>query len=275
MAGLPSWRETTPVRYTGAGKWGTGVNPVHSKREGYEGRNLAPGVYDPPDTGLVETDDYGYMSEDNFPYVLPSETDLSFMQEHPNLGDPSIRGRADMPAWGYGAFPIPEGTAKRRLRQGMNPREIYTNVRPAAHGGDGWENKRTGDVLDSRTADVSQLFVQTSERQRDAVQSNARAQARGTDDPRSEIPSRIPGMRLKIYSGGERHDDMTPREQSYSVRPFLYRTAGTGPRAWMAPNEMYVSEPIERILPPDTDEQLTSENTIAGSDFYSEDDWYG
>jgi hypothetical protein len=87
--------------------------------------------------------------------------------------------------------------------------------------------------------------------QRHKTQNNQRATMRGTDDSREEIQSRIAPMKLKIYSEGERHYDMTPRDMDDIPRPFWYRTAGTGRNLEMLPNEMVVISPLQRTPPPD------------------------
>lgn len=271
MARLPSWRDQLPQSYTGARKWGTGINPIHAQRQGYEGRNLAPpGTYEPVSTGLVN-ESFGYTDEDMTVYE-----DLGWMNQHPNLGDPSIRGKQDqMPPWGYGPTAGPQGAGKRAIRQGMNPRESHPNQVQSGSAAAGWLNKITGAVLDSVVSDESQLYVDTSMVQRDKVQTNERAVARGTDDARHEIPSRIPGMKVLVYSGDYRHDEMRPKEQTFGYRPWRYRTAATGPREWMLPNEMYVSEPLRRELPVDVDQGIN--DTQAGSDTGEYDyveDWY-
>jgi hypothetical protein len=269
MARLPSWRDQLQQSYVGSRKWGTGINPIHRQKQGYEGRNLAPGSYEPVNTGLVN-EYYGFTDED----MAASYQDLGWMKQHPNLGDPSIRGHVDMPSWGYGPTAGPQGAGKRALRQGMNPRESHPNQVQSGSSAAGWLNKITGAVLDSVTSDDSQLYVQTSMTQRDQTRVNDRAVNRGTDDARHGIPSRIPGMKVLVYSGDYRHDEMTPKEQTFGYRPWRYRTAGTGPREWMLPNEMYVSEPLRRELPVDVDQGIN--DTQAGNDAIDDyvEGWY-
>jgi hypothetical protein len=275
MARLPSWRDQLQQSYVGARKWGTGVNSVHSQYTGYEGRNIAPGNYEPANAELV-AEHYGFTQEDLD--AVEVTTDIQWMGAHPNLDDPSIRGKQDqMPSWGYGKTPGPQGAGKRSIRQAMNPRESTVNQIQSGSGAAGWINKLFGSVLDSTTSDESQLYVQTSMVQRDKVQTNERAVMRGTDDPRHEIPSRITGMKIKVYSGDYRHDDMQPKEQAFGYRAWRYRTAGMDPRTreLIQSNEMYVSEPIRRDLPTDVNvgiAEIETGNDVADYDYTQ--DWY-
>jgi len=84
-----------------------------------------------------------------------------------------------------------------------------------------------------------------------AGRNNATAVGRGTDDPRANIMTRLTGMKIKPWSTGERLQDMYPRQQDTMIRPFWYRTAGTGDPADMQSNDMYVSLPIQREPPSD------------------------
>lgn len=266
MARLSSWRDQLPQSYAGAQKWGTGINPIHARRDGNESRNNAPTTYDPPETGLVPVD-FGYVDESYVPGM-----DLTFMETHPNLSDPSNRGTSDMVPWGIGNSPIPQGNMTRIRKRGMSGREVQPNVIPNGPAGEGWENKNRGPVLDSNTADDSQLFVQTSMRQRDQIRNNGAAVSRGTDVPRETIGSRIVGMRLKTYSGGYRHVDMEPKAQDYRTRPWKYRGAGTGDVSWMTANEFQSVEPITREIPPDV-YQGPSENAVS-DESYTDEEWY-
>jgi hypothetical protein len=116
---------------------------------------------------------------------------------------------------------------------------------------EGWLNKPQGTPADSKPSDDNQLIIQTSMTQRYRTRTNAGALARNTDEPRSDIPSKVTGQRIKVYSGGERHYDMLPKEQDAMVRPFWYRTAGTGRADDMVPNTMYSISALQRIPPPD------------------------
>lgn len=266
-----SWRESLPQSYSGARKWGTGINPIHGKRGGYEGRNLAPGNEVMPDNGVI-TEDYGYMPEDiGDGYGV----DFSYMDAHPNLNDPKTqRAQTRMPSWGYGDMPTPQGTRKRIVREGMSYKEGHTDIQPRGTAGEGWRNKLSGAVNDANVADESQLFVQTSMRQRDLAKNNNLAQMRGTDDARAEIPSRIVGVRTPVYSGGQRHEDMYPFQQDYRVRPFRYRRVGTGPENWMEVNAENPVTPRQRSVPADVDTGGYETDVITDDGYDEQESWY-
>lgn len=262
MARLPSWRDQVEQDYTGARKWGTGVNPIHARRGGYEGRNIRPHNYEPEDPGFEVGETYAY---EDWSYTddIPSNVDHSFLMEHPNLSDPSVRGQAEYPSWNE------NGWRKRATYQAVDPREGKTWQAQWGNAADGWRNKETGEVLNSTVADDTQLWRQTSFQQRDQTRHNEAAQFRGTDDARSGIVSRIPGMRVKSWSGETRHAEMEPKSQDYHTRPWRYRGVGTGPRDWMLVNEMYVSEPIQRQVPADVDQGGVEIDMTSGG-FYDE-----
>jgi hypothetical protein len=268
MARLPNWRDQAPQKYVGARKWGDGVSPIHGKRGGFEDRNRNPGLDIPPDTGLVSLD-FGYTEED---YI--TGVDLSFMDAHPNWNDPSIRGRSDMPSWGMGRNPVPGGTGKRVRKQGMSYREGVPQAVPSGTVGEGWTNKESGEVLESRTSDDGQLFVRTSRVQLNQAKTNTAATVRGTDDPRAGITTRLTGMKIKNYSGGIRHEDMTPREQDYRPRPWRYRGAGTGPEAWMDANAWQTTTPVTRSIPADVDQGREENDLGTDTPDYGETDWF-
>jgi hypothetical protein len=121
--------------------------------------------------------------------------------------------------------------------------------------GEGWVNKFAGGVADSTVADPAQYEMQTSMTQRDKVRAGSQRGAGSASEYDAPIGSWRPtwGMRIKPWSGGRRHWDMTPRRQDQMVRPFWYRTAGTGYREWMAANEAfnYQHDPLQRQPVPD------------------------
>lgn len=270
MARLPSWRDQLPQSYAGARKWGTGVNPIHAKREGYEGRNIAPGNITQPDPGLITEFEFG---EDDGLYV--GVVDLTFMEAHPNWGDPKThRTVTNMPAYGPGSAPTPQGTRKRIRMEGMSYKEGHTNAQPAGPAGEGWENKVHGVELDARTSDQRQYEIQTSMAQRDLPRENVNAQLRGTDDARESIAPRHVGMKVKSYSGGQRHEDMFPFQQEYRPRPWRFRGAGTGPVAWMDVNAENPVTPRTRDVPADV-YQGDSETAVTADDAIGTDEgWF-
>lgn len=248
---------------------------MHSINE--DGTSYGRGIATSPYAGmqhaeLVGYDDWGYSDDTAF------DGDMSYTEAHPNWGEKAPRGSArDYPSWGKGGDPLPEGTAIRARKRGMAWKEQMPLQIPEGVTGFGWQNKTHLDTpLNSDQSDESQLYIMTSQTQRDRVRDNNRAVARGTDDPRAEIPTRMRGMRTKTWSGGERHDDMLPKTQDGPRRPFVYREAQTGPanyQEWVRVNEMYVSEPIQRSLPADVplggyETDATEPESIEETDFY-------
>jgi hypothetical protein len=126
-----------------------------------------------------------------------------------------------------------------------------SNSNPTETVSEGWLNKVTSFTAYAEPADDSQVFVQTSMRQRFGTRDNNRAQLRATDDPRSKIASRVEAMVEKVYSTGERSYDMFPYQADEIKRGFRYRTAGVGPASWMEANEYAVMNPVQRTPPPD------------------------
>jgi len=297
----------TQVGYSGAAKWGTGINPIHSiPGEGpYLGQNSkvnAPPVTTP---GGQETDtldeDYAWQNTSNpDPYlpaynVNPSElwgdnsetgtadrpswghemADTDAPENAGGLPNPQYPGRIvtpmrgrvqndtnnDYPSWGGSRKSKPGGSFIRAIRRGAG---LITSARvlPGEDVAQGWTNKNKGIAADSRPADDSQVFMQTSMIQRYKVR--AGSQREGSQSTfTAPIESRVTGQKLKTYTSDEssRHWDMQPYEQEDYIRRFLSRQAGTGYREWNLPNEMYVSPAIQREPAPDP--QL---GPIAGSD---------
>lgn len=267
MARLPSWRDQVPQSYSGARKWGTGINPIHTKHGGYEGRNLAPGNEVQPDPGF---DNNGYTSwEFETADWNTGGVDLSFMRQHPNWGDRRPRGMANMPAWGRGNTPVPNGTRKRIIGEGRSYKEGRTDEQPAGVAGEGWQNKVSGVENEAETSDPRQYEMQTSMTQRHNVLDNSRATMRNTDGVRASISPRLAGVKIKMFSGGQRHDEMTPREQNYIPRAWRFRGAGTGPTGYLAPNAYEPVSPITRVVPGDVD-QGSRETDLIADDGYGE-----
>lgn len=263
---ITSWRQNLSSGYTGPNKWGTGVNKVHADKDDGTGRVMEPGqapVGLPMNSPLLN----GWTQED-----LAATGDFGFMDQHPNWGIDPERGRADFPSWGHRYGP-PAGTGTRAKKRGMNQKEIIAQQVPSETVTEGWTNKNHGAVLDSRPSDVAQYERQTSMQQRDAVQVNDAAVARGTDAARASIPSRITGMKVKNFSGQERHEDMTPWVTDVWHRVFRVRTAGTADPAMMNTNEMYVSSPMTRTVPADVNQGDAPESS-SGDYGYVDGDYY-
>lgn len=243
-------------QYAGALKWGTGINPVHSiYGEGppLRGTGREPGPeeaeYDPEGVPpeLINPERYGYCMED----VLPLG---HYPGAPPEVGTETSVMRDEIrtyPAWGP-LLPS-SGTVFRNIQAGA---EVYRHTPvsfPTETVTEGWENKTVTYVNDAEVSDPSQYEMQTSMRQVNPPEgrNNALAVGRGTDDARDKIMTRLTGMKRKPWSEGERNEDMFPFQQDTKIRPFWYRTAGTGRAAEMEVNDMYVSDPIQRDPPPD------------------------
>jgi hypothetical protein len=271
--------------YSGALKWGTGINAIHGIRtEGAPLRSTGrdPGPDDPSERPsqvpheLIGPDIYGYTMEDI------ASLSGNFTPFTPRVGDSVETRRAenysDLPDWGV----IP--TDAERLDFALTTelaRPLWDGIAlvsfPTETVTEGWDNKLTGKVSGARTSDQSQYERQTSMQQVNPPEgrNNAAALLRGTDDPRANIMTRLTGQKIKPWSTGERLQDMYPYQQMMGVRPFWYRSAATGNPEQMEPNEMYVSNPIERVVPPDPDlgEQETQIDPSYG--YTQEDISYG
>ena len=296
VTGLWAKQHAHIVPYASAAKWGTGINPVHAYYDGYAlrtyGRNQdIPDVHPPSAAppGFIETNPpWGYNSDDIAGLDVVADDDqairgVAFVaDDRPVWGVPTTVSRATVPLdsarpWGS------SGGFKNILRSVLTgPGNInYVHKQsyktPTETVSEGWINKpasgmNQGQVANARVSDPSQYEVQTSMTQRYKVQDNERAAERGTDEARTSISSRVVPMKLKIYSGEERHYDMTPREADPMPRAFWYRTVGTADPAGLAPNTQWVIEPIQRNVPPDP--SLGSEDTdlTGDNDGYTSED---
>lgn len=292
-----AWRQRTILPYADASKWGTGANPVHqyygSANLRVTGRNGPEPDITPPALGqseyIKEDQAWGYEPEDfagtdvvaNEQYAIYG---VPFTQDDwPRVGDSIEQRRGDIRETESAPWNAPN-RVKNWLRginnAAGNPDQLnnMTYGTPTEDVAQGWVNKAAsgmgdGFVSDSEPAGNDQVFVQTSMTQRYKKQDNNRSQLRGTDDSRSEIPSRIAPMKVKRYSEGERLYDMAPREADVIPRPFAYRNAGVG-REWeMDPNEMFVQGTISRSPTPDPSIGTTD---IDIEDGYTAEDtgWY-
>jgi|SRR5215472_8283412 len=273
------------VNYSGAQVWGTGVNQIHyyygSQPDRVQATRLREGEVTPAWESIPETlqgkELWGYQSEDS------SYTGVQY-DDRPNWGDCTYdeKVRSDtgnQPSWAAPGsvnetFRSRFGGAFRTFRGQMTSSEgmlAVGYVVPSETVSEGWLNKPQGTPANSKPSDDKQLIVQTSMTQRYRARNNRAAVARGTDDPRTDIQSKVTGQRIKVYSGGERHYDMLPKEQETILRPFWYRTAGTGRQGDMIPNTMYSISAIERIPPPDP--SMGTAETDLGSEYgYSTED---
>lgn len=256
LSGAWSQLNANANEYVGALKWGTGYNPVHEiYGEGpplrTTGRTPGPeeAEFDPgPFPGeLLNPEEFGYTTED-------IQTLDNFPGMPPGVGENRGALRSDMdehPSWGPA---IPSGgTVFRTISEGANVFRHTPRSYPTETVTEGWDNKLTGPVEDAGTSSPSQYERQTSMQQVNPPEgrNNAAAVARKTDDARANIMTRLTGQRIKPWSTGERLQDMFPFQQDTIIRPFWYRQFGTGDPDQLAPNEMYVSEAIQREPAPD------------------------
>lgn len=310
MAIAGSWRAgaITPAEYAGATRWGTGINPVHALPDAHHptGTKLPLGSTGNGET-IAETVlgpvQWGYAAEDAQYYV--GEDYRYLREDHPNWGEneagrPDRSGSAQAageypnpggwPSWGpSGAddtdFPLPgyPGGADLRAEQHGSETERHRMIAVPTRGvSGGWLNKAHGQVNEARTSDPSQYEVTTSMRQLHGVLHNDRATARATDDPRSPIGTRLTGVKVKSYGkslgmgGGPGAPDMFPRQQDLPLRPWFYRQGGAPPAEAHTWNEVTYFDPIERTLPADAGQYVTTVEAASpeaygytGSDYYA------
>lgn len=266
--------------YADASIWGTGINPIHATRDG-QGRNIAPdGLGVLVDPNLVDdTDPYGYTDEDSIPWSI----ELAEM--------PNETGMGDRPAWGTDneaaraqtmrGYPSPgetsSGTPKGeniRAREHGAIRGNTTSNTPLKSAAAGYEGKLTDGVIEpgSGISNPSQYTMQTSMQQ--LRRTRAGSQSSGTSSPYTQpITTRVPGQRVQGYSGGYRHQEMQPRQQSgIPWRPFFTRTAGTGKLADLKPNVPILNSPLTRTPPPDPDQGPAVGSTDASQFGYTAED---
>jgi hypothetical protein len=270
--------------YVGAAKWGTGVNPIHSVWGG-DGRDTAPGYDTEPDRGLG-----GLMPYPPSQPVPESLLEQSGEHQYPvadEWGYGTETGTEDRPEWGgeedwrasaedypsWGMYPTTGGAWVRSQDHG-SANMVTQKLDPNESVSEGWLNKPHSTVLDARTSDPSQYEMQTSMTQRDKTR--AGSQRSGTlSDFMAPIKSRITGRKMKVYSGGQRHVDMFPYQQSpTTIRPFVERQAGTGYREWLAANDAYASVPYQREPAPDPNPGDFAGNSTQPDSYISEDVYY-
>lgn len=269
-----TWRASRTVGYATASVWGTGINPVHAEYGSEDLRIVGrQGVLNdpsrtPPPGGH---DDLTY--ELGPPWFQPDNT--HYYPEAAIVYDGRPRWGTDTPDWrGRHVMQPPydaPGSVKAAFRAmiGGARRGNYkqTNQMPSETVTEGWRNKAHGQPANAVPSDPSQYEIQTSMRQRYEVRNNNAAVARGTDEPRSRIASRVTGQKIKHFSGEERHYDMFPVQQDIILRPFWYRRAATGDPQWMGPNETYDIEPIQRSPAPDPYLGPQESSLTAGPDY--------
>jgi hypothetical protein len=269
-----TWRASSVAQsqYTGAAKWGTGINPIHSIRTSAPDRGGPNLVYPPVETPGGQgtdtvTEDYSWDTTVNpDPYLEPyniTDSELyGYNQEtgtsdRPGFETPSVRSSTQnvthdpFPSWGGSRKSGPGGRFIRGLLRGATMIRS-ARVLPNEDVAQGWTNKTHGIAADSRPADDTQVFMQTSMVQRYKVREGSQRSGSQSDFS-APIESRVTGQKVKNWTtpASSRHWDMLPYEQVDYVRPFLSRQAGTGWREWALPNEMYVSPVLQREPAPD------------------------
>jgi len=254
------------VGYTGARKWGTGINPVHGiasdetpVRTSDVTTATGPNAYDPnkriPEillNPLDENPEYGYTDEE-FSSMVWGYGPSTGTSDRParDVESAQFRGYTTKGYPGMSNEPGPTGGADiRQLSHGDFTGSMAKLGDKEETVGEGWENKQVAGVADAVDADPAQVYMQTSMTQRDKVRTGSQRGAGSASEYTAPIGSWRPtwGMRVKPWSGGRRHWDMTPRRQDQINRPFWYRAAGTGYRRWMEANEAfnYQLEPLQR-----------------------------
>jgi hypothetical protein len=284
--------------YAGAAKWGNGINAIHQYYSGPPrglGRQGVPNDLDQRTVPSMASDDqmelgppWGAPDDPSYADVYSAyEVFIGDPEEPdtwPNLGNSTMVMPSDYPAWNQ------DGTAIRSKMSTTNGPRQTTQVSelPTETVNEGWLNKPVTGHLEPNTpenvagdSDPSQIFVQTSEVQRNKGMTQPRLQMDGPegtrDVPRHSIKPRKAGPKLKVYSGLERHYDMFPRQIDDIPRPFYFRTAGTGPNPYLWSNQTFLNTPMQRTPPPDpsmgfVDTSFTDPDD-PGSYGYSSEDW--
>jgi hypothetical protein len=251
-------RNANANSFAGATKWGNGSDPVH-ERYG-EGPPLrTTGRADSPTSQTLLLDDVpeSFEAEAEWGYTPDDLPLILFSGMPPGWGTEAedFRGHVDtgLPPWS--TVPYDDAATQFRITPEQDP-SIWSgqlNSYPTETVSEGWQNKITGGVNDAEVSAPSQYERQTSMQQVNpaAGRNNQAAVTRATDDSRFNIMTRLTGMKIKPWSEGQRNNDMFPFQQELMVRPFWYRTAGTGDPEDMAPNSMVVTYPVQRDVPPD------------------------
>lgn len=291
ISGMWSERYANAQAYTGALRWGTGVNPIHAIPDN-PGRvtgvktNLYP-LGEPSDgapEAILDCDDYiGTDYEGEPPY--PDEV-FRYQETRPRWNEvtPQFRDESNSAAmgeqspWGVyydddetGEFPRPGPTGGTQewvdVSHGENVERQHAIAVPTRGLQGAWLNKArstaalAAQVTSQDVGDpATQWAVNTAHVQGQGLKSsdNTRALARGTDSPRSAIQSRTAAMRAYCpatsfgMGGGAGTPDMQPYQQTAGLkRPFVVRQPGLPPYEVHTWNEMEGRFPLQRTVPPD------------------------
>jgi hypothetical protein len=274
-----AWARRYAQPYSGASVWGTGIHPIHASYggppvrmgalHGRQGDEITVPAHAVPQE-LIPAYMWGYTIEDTSAAAI-------FYDDRPSWNVPPEDSPVRYSTQGQPAYNAPGAVRAmfRSMRGGAHRiyQDFFINP-PTETVSEGWINKPKGEAADAKPSDPAQYEMQTSMTQRYAVRTNALSLERGTDEPREPINSRVVGQKLKVYSEGERHYDMFPRQQKDFEREFWYRTAGTGIPEQMLPNEMWSISPVERTPPPDP--YIGTEDTSHEFDYgyTAEDNFY-
>jgi hypothetical protein len=250
MAITGAWAERASIQ-AGATRQGTGWNPVHRQRDG-GGRNTAPGGSEPAPDEIVGVDVFGYTDEDtaSMLYGYGEQTgtaDRPRVTEEPGSRHAVQKG---WPQWGRYRAGMPGGTTIRAQDHGADL--TYMPRDPMLHNAfAGWDNKLVSRVNDAVPSDPAQYTMTTSMVQRDKVLEGSQASGRASQYA-APIASRITPMKVKPFTGApERHNAMAPKEQTFRIRPFWIRNAGTGPVAYSKSNAAHEQKALTRNPPGD------------------------
>ena len=254
---------------SGAQKWGHGVNPIHAIPDSYGGRSgKAPTTQTGPNgpggaqlnPDIIDPElqrEYGYTEEDFSSQVWGYGTQTG-TADRPGLGSATERTRGATTKGWPSAGPYQGGTtggAQIRAEKHGEVAKLQAKLGDKEETvGEGWENKIVGAVENPVTSSPDQYERQTSYQQRDQVRRGTQNPNSGTaSEQKAPIGSERPtwGQRIKPWSGGRRHYDMTPRVQNQVIRPFWYRNAGTGYREWLAANNQRGQVALQRQPVPD------------------------
>lgn len=236
--------------YSALNKWGNGSNPIHAVHGG-AGRGIADHPTDTPpiDESMIDgfaPENVGYTDDVLQPLWGYNTGDGT--ADRPGVGEhqPNVTAIPDpYPSWGR-----KDGGAKIRAVKRGSDQTLTAKVDPVEDVAQGWINKdHDVEPQDSMDGDDSQIWMQTSRIQRDKVRSGSQRGLGSDNTFDAPVKQRIPGMRWRHWSGGDRHEEMLPKDQNTVIRGFWNRTAGVGRVADMRVNEMYRTEPMQRVTP--------------------------
>ena len=248
-----TWAARQENLYSGARKWGTGVNPVHAHRD-QTGRNIAPDGNDEtvPSDITEYCVDYGFTDEEisNELWGYGPDTGTS---DRPPLDTETNRATVGLypPPGNYRAG-RPGGATIRAKNHGADATVTAKTTQPDALAG--FVNKPLSDVIeDAEPSDPSQYEMQTSMTQMRKDRTGSQRGAGSDSQYAALVPGRRATMAQRSYVAADayRHAEMMPKQQDTILRPWRFRQVATGNPALMEPNAMYVSQPLQRVPNPD------------------------